>query len=285
MHSTTNQPPLLREIQTRVARALEKPRAALIVAGAVIALVMAIPLAGALDALLANRQTSIDLSTEASMSELTTQLSQTVNHLAVGILLLVLIVLPLGYGATRMALRVIRAEPCTARDLFAAYLRPVDFSIFCVVLMLSAAIPLIIWMVVALIVAVIVGALSALGSDDPTASIALITTTILVVAVPFVSVAVYWQFRLGYAGVALVDPREARTSALTALATSWKITRRQNSALSWIALYATWALIRSVVHHCGAGLFTRGFPEVIALFSGSYEVLVDRVRAHAHKHP
>ncbi len=278
-----NPPPLLRETQDRIAAAIARPTTSLIWAGAIVAVMMAIPLAGAVDALVANSQNPTELALDASVAELTRQLSETFNHLAIGLALLFAVVIPLAYGAARMALRAIRGEPSTARDLFAGYLRPFAFSFVTLVLIIAAALPLLVWLIVALIVAVIVGVAVALTSDvDTSAQVATITTTILIIGIPFIFLACYWQVRLAYAALALIDPRAPRMSAMSALAGSWRMTRRQNTELTKLASYATWAVVRSLAHKYGAGLFTRGFPEFVALFSGSYEVLAERSRSHEH---
>lgn len=275
-------PPLLREIQDRVAAALARPTTSLIWAGAIVAFMMAIPLAGAVDALLANSQPT-ELSLDESVAELTRRLSETFNHLAIGLLLLCAVVLPLAYGAARMALRAVRGETSTARDLFAGYLRPFAFSFVTFTLVIAAALPLLVWLIVSLLVGVIVGVVVALSSDvDSSAQVAMITTTIIIVGLPFILLACYWQVRLAYAALALIDPRMPRLSAMSALVDSWRMTRRQNTELTKLASYATWALVRSLTHSYGAGLFTRGLPEFVALFSGSYEVLAERSRSHGH---
>ncbi|MSR70110.1 MAG: hypothetical protein EXS17_07185 [Phycisphaerales bacterium] len=274
----THPPTLLREIQDRIGGVLVRPSAPLIWAGAIVAVMMAIPLVGAIDALVAQSRAPTDLSLEASIAELTGQLADTINHLVIGMVLLVFVVVPLSYGAALMGVRAIRGEASSARDLFAGYLRPLSFSIFSLVLIVSAAIPLIVWLIVAIIVAVIVGVLAALGGDDSTAQVTMITTTIIIVGLPFIFLALYLQVRLFYGGIAIIDPRAAGAGAMTALSHSWRMTRRQNSALSSVASYATWVLIRSTVGGYGIGLFTRGLPEFVALFSGSYEVLSERAR-------
>ncbi len=244
---------------------------------------LAIPVAGAIDALVESSQGSSELSPDVSMAELTDKLTSALNHLAVGVVLLFLVVIPLAYGAARMALRAVRGEPSSARDLFAAYLRPFAFSFVSLVLVIVALAPLLLWFVVSIVVAVIIGVLIAVGGDgDSSAQVTMITATLLVVGIPFIILACYWQVRLSYAGLAIIDPRAPQASAVDALVGSWRITRRQNAALTRLAWYATLAVVRSLAHRYGSGLFTRGLPEFVALFSGSYEVLCERSRAHEH---
>jgi membrane-anchored glycerophosphoryl diester phosphodiesterase (GDPDase) len=104
--------------------------------------------------------------------------------------------------------------------------------------------------------------------------------TVLIGGIPFIFLSIYFQFRLVYAGIAIIDPALDRMGAFPAIAKSWRMTRRQNGPLSVVALYAIWALIRGTIFGYLIGLITRGLPEFVALFCGSYDVLADRLRAH-----
>lgn len=283
MRLSINQPTLLREIQDRIRGVLIRPSAPLIWAGVITAVMTGIPLAGAVRALFTSFSTApsngIDLSAEQSVAELSGSLGDAVTQVGISIGLLFLIILPLSYGAALIGLRAIRSEPPKRSDLFAPYLHLWDFSLFSIVLILSGCIPLLIWIIVAIVVSVIVSVVLAMDQGDPTGQIATIMLTVLIVGVPFIFLSVYFQFRLVYAGIAIIDPAAGRTGAFPALAQSWRMTRRQNGPLSMVALYAVWALIRGTIVGLLIGLFTRGLPEFVALFCGSYDVLADRLRA------
>lgn len=279
-----NPPTLLYEIQDRIRGVLVRPSAQLIWAGVITAVMTGIPLAGAVRALFTNLSIApsngIDLSAEQSVAELSGLLGDAVTRVGISIGILFLVALPLSYGAALIGLRAIRSEPPKRSDLFAPYLRLWDFSLFSIVLILSGFIPLVLWIIVAIVVSVIVSVVLAMGEGDPTGQIATIVLMVLIVGIPFIFLSIYFQFRLIYAGIAIIDPASGRVGVFPALAKSWRMTRRQNGPLSMVALYAVWALIRGAVGGLLIGLFTRGLPEFVALFCGSYDVLADRLRSH-----
>ncbi|MSR44331.1 MAG: hypothetical protein EXS15_03105 [Phycisphaerales bacterium] len=281
MGSLINPPPLLLDVQRRIAPVVIAPPSSLMWAGVVTAVMILFPLVGAVDALMADGRTGADLSSPEAIDALGPQLADTFMHLVIGVCLMLGVVLPLTYGAVLMALRAIRNQPPRRTDLFAAYLRPCAFSIFSVMFLVVGAIPLVLWIIVALIVGTVVGVVAALSSDaDSSAQVGLITLTVMVVGVPFVVLSVYLQFRFGFAGVTLIDPVVSRTDALGALAQSWRMTCRQNTPLTRVGCYAVWTVIRSTILGYGIGFVTRGMPECVALIAGSYEVLTERVQPH-----
>ena len=277
-----NQPPLLSELRSRIGEVIATPCAALVWAGVVTAVMMIIPLWGAIDSLFGSSQASGDLS-EGEMFELmATELSAAISHLFLGLAILAIVILPLSYGALLMALRVIRREPAARADLCAAYLHPFDFALFSAAIILVGAIPLLLWMIVGLIGGVIVGVVGAMSSDgDPSQQTMLVTVTVMAIGLPFVLLSVYFQFRFAFAGLTIIDPLAPRRGALRALADSWEMTRRQNGALSRVAIYAAWVLIRETVIGFGIGLFRRGLPEFVALIAASYEVLAARLQGQS----
>ena len=251
----THPPTLLREIQDRIGGTLVRPSASLIWSGVLTAIMTGVPAFMAIYAAFADISADptkgIDLSGEQSITELSSLMS----------------------GA-------IRSESSKRSDLFAPYLRAWDFSIFSIVLILSGFIPLLIWIVVAIIVSFVVSLISVINEGDPTGQIVTIMLTVLIVGIPFIFLSIYFQFRLVYAGIAIIDPASGRMGAFPAIAKSWRMTRGQNAPLSVVALYAAWALIRGTIFGYLIGLFTRGLPEFVALFCGSYDVLADRLRSH-----
>ena len=261
----THPPTLLREIQDRIGGALVRPSAALIWSGVLTAIMTGVPAFMAIYAafaeISADPTKGIDLSGEQSITELSSLMSGAISNVFLSIAIFLLVALPFSYGAGLIGLRAIRSESSKRSDLFAPYLRAWDFSIFSIVLILSGFIPLLIWIVVAIIVSFVVSLISVINEGDPTGQIVTIMLTVLIVGIPFIFLSIYFQFRLVYAGIAIIDP------AL-------------NGPLSVVALYATWALIRGTIFGYLIGLFTRGLPEFVALFCGSYDVLADRLRSH-----
>ena len=280
----THPPTLLREIQDRIGGVLVRPSAALIWSGVLTAIMTGVPAFMAIYAafadLLADPTKGIDLSGEQSITELSSLMSGAISNVFLSIAIFLLVALPFSYGAGLIGLRAIRNESPKRSDLFAPYLRAWDFSIFSIVLILSGFIPLLIWIVVAIIVSFVVSLISVMNEGDPTGQIVTIMLTVLIVGIPFIFLSIYFQFRLVYAGIAIIDPALDRMGAFPAIAKSWRMTRRQNGPLSVVALYAIWALIRGTIFGYLIGLFTRGLPEFVALFCGSYDVLADRLRSH-----
>lgn len=280
----THPPTLLREIQDRIGGVLVRPSAPLIWSGVITAIMTGVPAFIAIRAafadLLADPTKGIDLSSEQSITELSGLMSGAISNVFISVTIFLLVALPFSYGAGLIGLRAIRNESPKRSDLFAPYLRAWDFSIFSIALILSGFIPLLIWVVVAIIVSVIVSVVMAMGQGDLTSQIDTVMLTVLIVGIPFIFLSIYFQFRLVYAGIAIIDPASGRMGAFPAIAKSWRMTRRQNGPLSMVALYAIWALIRGTIFGYLIGLFTRGLPEFVALFCGSYDVLADRLRSH-----
>ncbi len=279
----TQPPTLLREIQDRIGGALVRPSAALIWSGVITAIMTGVPAFVAIWAvfadLLVDPTKGIDLSSEQSITELSGLMTKAISNVFISVAIFLLVALPFSYGAALIGLRAIRNESPKRSDLFAPYLRAWDFSIFSIVLILSGFIPLLLWIIVAIVVSFVVSLAVAINEGDPTGQIGAIVLTVLIVGIPFIFLSIYFQFRLVYAGIAVIDPASGRMGAFPAIAKSWRITRRQNGPLSMVALYATWALIRGTIFGYLIGLFTRGLPEFVALFCGSYDVLADRLRS------
>ncbi len=281
MESPINPPFQLRDLRALVAPSVERPCTALVVAGATTALMLAIPVAGSIDALLSQRIPNLDHSHDHGVAALTTALIDTGTQLAISLFVLVAVIVPLCYGATSIGLRAVRREQVAVGELFAAYRRPIAFILLSMILIVCAAIPLLAWLVIGMPIAVVVAVVASVGEIDQERQFVLIATTIIIIGLPFIALALYLQCRLAFAGTLLLDRSVERQSALTALAFSWRMTRGQNVALSRTAWYAVWALIRPIGADYGRGVFTRGLPEFVALFSGSYELLAGRTPPHA----
>ncbi len=281
---STHPPTLLREIQDRIGGVLVRPSAPLIWSGVITAVMTGVPMVVAIRAAFADLSMDptkgIDLSGEQAITDLSGLMSDAVVNVFISVSLFLLVALPLSYGAALIGLRAIRGEAPKRSDLFAPYLRLWEFLLFSITLVLAGFIPLLVWIVVAIIASVIMSVVLALGQGDPSGQIVTIMLTVLIVGIPFIFLSVYFQFRLVYAGIAIIDPATGGMGAFPALAKSWRMTRRQNGPLSTVALYATWALIRGTIRGYLVGLFTRGLPEFVALFCGSYDVLADRLRTH-----
>lgn len=285
MQRQIKQPPLLLEIHDRVRDALVRPSASLIWAGVITAIMTGIPLLVAVRAAFADLGSSapggLDLASEPSIEELSSLMGGTITRVFLSLFILFVVALPMSYGAALVGLRSIRGETAKVSDLFVPYLRLWDFAIVSLVLILSGVIPLLMWIIAAVIVSLVVSVVIAMDQGDPTSQISTILITVLVVGIPFIFLAIYFQFRLVYAGLVVIDPLAGRPSALRAIGDSWKMTRQQNGPLSVVAIHATWALIRHTITGVIIGLFTRGLPEFVALFCGSYDVLADRLHAHS----
>ncbi len=259
-------------------------------AGAIAALMVlmaSLPLIGSLRAILTSSLAGdsggslhgADLAADQSIAELSGLLGGIIVRFSVSLALLLFVVIPFSYGAALAGLRAMRAEQPRRGDFFAPYFHAREFALFSVALLLVTIAPLAIWLVVAVVLSVIATIVLSSSGADPLSQVPMITMLVMVVGFPFVFLSVYLQFRFVYGGVAIIDPRMGRVGALGALAKSWRMTRNQNWPLSIVALYAMWAPIREAVRGCGIGLFTRGLPEFLALFSGSYEVLVERTQS------
>lgn len=285
MQKQINQPSLLREIQDRVRDALVRPSASLIWSGVITAIMTGIPLVIAVRSAFADLGSStpggLDLASEQSMEELSSLMGGAITRVFMSLALLFVVALPISYGAALVGLRAIRGEAAKFSDFFAPYLRLWDFTIFSLVLILSGVIPLLMWIIAAVIASVLVSVILAVDQSDPMSQVTTILVTVLIIGIPFIFLAIYFQFRLVYAGLIVIDPRVDRPSALRAIVDSWKMTRRQNTPLSVVAMHATWALVRHTVTGVVVGLFTRGLPEFVALFCGSYDVLLDRLQAQS----
>lgn len=280
----THPPTLLCEIQDRIRGSLVRPSAPLIWSGIITAIMTGGPLLIAIYAAFADLfedpTKGIDLSNEQSIAELSSLMSHAVSSVFISITVFLLVALPFSYGAALLGLRAIRSEAPQSTDLFAPYIRLWDFSIFSIVLILSGFIPLLLWIIVASIVSFVVSLVVATNGGDPIGQIVTILLAVLIVGIPFIFLSIYFQFRLVYAGIAIIDPTSGRMGALPAIVKSWRMTRGQNGPLSLVALYATWALIRGTIFGYLIGFFTRGLPEFVALFCGSYDVLADRLSSH-----
>jgi hypothetical protein len=194
---------------------------------------------------------------------------------------LLIIALPLSYGAAYMAVRAIRGERPSAADLLAPFRRPLAFFGFALLLIASGLVPLAAWIIAAVAVGVVV-TLAMLGTTpDPADMMLPMLWTVLLVGVPFIFISLYFQFRLVFGGIAVIDPSCGRPGGWASTVLSWRLTRGQNLPLSWVAWDALIALGASVFRDVGLGIVTRGLPEFVALFCASYEVLLRRLQAQS----
>ena len=240
----------------------------------------AIPLVGVARSLSAGAPSDAlgdaDLASEESLGQLSGALSDAFARISISFALLLLVVIPFSYGAALVGVRALRGEQSRWQDFFAPYTHVLGFAIFSVALLIAFVVPLIAWMIAAVVVTVVATLVLAGGGSDPTAHLQAITAITVVVGLPFILASVYFQFRLIYAGLAIIDPTSSRAGAFSAMAKSWRMTRKQNWPLSVVALYAMWSPFRAAIFGRGIGFVTRGLPEFLLLFCGSYEVLRDR---------
>ena len=183
-----------------------------------------------------------------------------------------LVAIPLCYGATLIALKRLRGDPVQPSDLFSAYTRLGAFALFLAVLALLAGVPMILWMVVAVVVGVVVGIVATLTSDETTTTTTM-TVIVVVTAIPFIVPSIYFQCRILFTGLVLVDPLFKGESAGSAMNRSWRMTKGRDAALTRITFEAAWELLRGLTVGLVVGLFSRGIPALFALLAASHETI------------
>lgn len=262
------------EVRDRIAAAVAQPSGALVAAGAIVAVVVGAPLVWSIVSLLNTENQTISLDAEDSLVVVSSRMAQESLGLFWHTLWAILVVIPISYGGAFVALAAIRGQAARVRDVLAPYRRPVAFCAISLVLGVLTFVPVMLWLVAAVGVGVIIGVAMGMSGEDPTDNIPLIVTMVVAVGIPFLMISLYFQFRFLFAGLVLLDDRCKGVGALSALAQSWRLTRKQNGPLTPIALVAVWEVVRGLSLGLIVGLFRRGMPRFLALFSGSYEVLV-----------
>ncbi|NBX36342.1 MAG: hypothetical protein EBR10_03835 [Planctomycetes bacterium] len=266
------------------AKALEHHRPALVWAGILTALTTVVPLIiGAVAALGpgAVPLPATQLESEEALQALGGVLASAGLRALGSIGFLLLLALPLSYGAAYIGVRAVRDERTRAADLLLPFRRPIAFGGFGLLLIASGLIPLIAWIVAAVAVGVVV-TLALFGTTpDPADMMLPMLWTVMLVGVPFIFISIYFQFRLVFGGIAAIDPSCGRLGGWASTVLSWRLTRGQNLPLSWVAWDALVAVGASLFRDFGLGIVTRGLPEFVALFCASYELLLRRVQAQS----
>lgn len=275
------QPTLRSDARVLASTALDHHRPALVWAGTLTALTTIVPLIVGAIALLqpgAIPTSTATMQADEALHALGSVLASAGLRALVSIGFLLLLALPLSYGAAYIGVRAIRGEPPRTADLLLPFQRPIAFGGFALLLIASGLVPLVAWIIAAVAVGVVV-TLALLGSTpDPADMMLPMLVTVLIVGVPFIFISIYFQFRLVFGGIAAIDPSCGRVGGWGSTVLSWRITRGQNLALSWVAWDALVALGASVLRDFGLGIVTRGLPEFVALFCASYELLLRRLQ-------
>lgn len=263
------------------AKALEHHRPALVWVGILTALTSIVPLILGAVALL--RPGAVPVSTptmqpDEAMQALGSVLASAGLRALGSIGFLLLLALPLSYGAAYIGVCAVRNERTRTADLLLPFRRPIAFGVFALLLIASGLVPLVAWIIAAVAVGVVV-TLAMLGSTpDPADMMLPMLWTVMLVGVPFIFISIYFQFRLVFGGIAAIDPSCGRLGGWASTVLSWRLTRGQNLPLSWVAWEALVALGASVFRDVGLGIVTRGLPQFVALFCASYELLLRRLQ-------
>ncbi|MBM4009506.1 MAG: hypothetical protein FJ285_07930 [Planctomycetes bacterium] len=261
--------------------ALDHHRPALVWAGILTALTTVVPLMVGAIALLqpgAIPTATATMQADEALQALGSVLASAGLRALVSIGFLLLLALPLSYGAAYIGVRAIRGELPRTADLLLPFQRPIAFGGFALLLIASGLVPLVMWVIAAVAAGVVV-TLALLGSTpDPADMMLPMLWTVLLVGVPFIFISIYFQFRLVFGGIAAIDPSCGRVGGWGSTVLSWRLTRGQNLPLSWVAWDALLALGASVFRDFGLGIVTRGLPEFVALFCASYELLLRRLQ-------
>ncbi|MSR29469.1 MAG: hypothetical protein EXS03_07855 [Phycisphaerales bacterium] len=263
-----------REVEQRARQTIGSPSGSLIAAGAAAAGSAIAPLGWSLGTLAADGLSPLGQS--PALDELWTQMTTQAIVLAAQSVWVAVLAVPLCYGATLVALREVRGDPPCPSDLWAAYRRPGSFAVFLAILALLAIVPLVLWIVCALIAGAAIGVTIALASEDAEQASSAVTLTVIAIGVPFLVASLYFQCRLLFTGVALLDPRLAGQGLSSALGRSWRITKGRDGALTRISLVAAWEFLRGVTIGLVVGLFTRGIPAFFGLLAATFDVAESR---------
>lgn len=275
------QPTLRSDARVLASTALDHHRPALVWAGILTALTTVVPLMVGAIALLqpgAIPTATATMQADEALQALGSVLASAGLRALVSIGFLLLLALPLSYGAAYIGVRAIRGELPRTADLLLPFQRPIAFGGFTLLLIASGLVPLVMWVIAAVAAGVVV-TLALLGSTpDPADMMLPMLWTVLLVGVPFIFISIYFQFRLVFGGIAAIDPSCGRVGGWGSTVLSWRLTRGQNLPLSWVAWDALLALGASVFRDFGLGIVTRGLPEFVALFCASYELLLRRLQ-------
>jgi len=275
------QPTLRSDARVLASTALDHHRPALVWAGILTALTTVVPLMVGAIALLqpgAIPTATATMQADEALQALGSVLASAGLRALVSIGFLLLLALPLSYGAAYIGVRAIRGELPRTADLLLPFQRPIAFGGFALLLIASGLVPLVMWVIAAVAAGVVV-TLALLGSTpDPADMMLPMLWTVLLVGVPFIFISIYFQFRLVFGGIAAIDPSCGRVGGWGSTVLSWRLTRGQNLPLSWVAWDALLALGASVFRDFGLGIVTRGLPEFVALFCASYELLLRRLQ-------
>jgi len=275
------QPTLRSDARVLASTALDHHRPALVWAGILTALTTVVPLMVGAIALLqpgAIPTATATMQADEALQALGSVLASAGLRALVSIGFLLLLALPLSYGAAYIGVRAIRGELPRTADLLLPFQRPIAFGGFALLLIASGLVPLVMWVIAAVAAGVVV-TLALLGSTpDPAEMMLPMLWTVLLVGVPFIFISIYFQFRLVFGGIAAIDPSCGRVGGWGSTVLSWRLTRGQNLPLSWVAWDALLALGASVFRDFGLGIVTRGLPEFVALFCASYELLLRRLQ-------
>jgi len=261
--------------------ALEHHRPSLVWAGILTALTTIVPLIVGVVALLrpgAIPTSTVTLEADEALQALGSVLASAGLRALGSIGFLLLLALPLSYGAAYIGVRAVRGERTQTMDLLLPFRRPIAFGGFALLLIASGLVPLVMWIIAAVVVGVIVTLVMLGSTPDPADMMLPMLVTVLIVGVPFIFISIYFQFRLVFGGIAAIDPSCGRVGGWGSTVLSWRLTRGQNLALSWVAWDAIIALGTSAVRDFGLGIVTRGLPEFVALFCASYELLLRRLQ-------
>ncbi len=278
MSNPLTAPSLPRDVAERAKGALESPGKPLQIAASTATAALVVPVAWSIVSfVMAEPLSASDTSPEA-LGELFHALAIETMSIAAQALWFAGVALPLCYGATLVALRVVRRETPVAGDLYAAYRRGPAFLVFLSVLGLLAGVPTILWIITALVAGAVVGVLAA-SSSDAMASTSTITMVVVIAAIPFLVPSIYFQCRFLFAGLVIVDPHHAGEGAGAALARSWRMTRSRDTALTRITLTALGELLRGLTVGLVVGLFTRGIPAVFILLAATHDAIAPSAQA------